>query len=117
MATKKTTKKTGTKSSGKATSATLAKQPVKKKLTAAERKARAAGTGKKAKAAPKEKPAKPKKLSLIDAAAQVLGESKEPMNCKQMVEQVTAKKLWSTNAATPHATLYTAWTMLGNRAA
>ena len=81
---------------------------MKKKLTAAERKARAAGTGKRAKAATKEKPPKPKKLSLIDAAAQVLGESKEPMNCKQMVEQVTAKKLWSTNAATPHATLYSA---------
>jgi len=109
MATKKTTKKAGTKSSGKASSPTPAKQPVKKKLTAAERKARASGTGKKAKAAPKEKaPAKTKKLSLIDAAVQVLGESKEPMNCKQMVEQVTAKKLWSTDAATPHATLYSA---------
>ncbi|MBI1371813.1 MAG: hypothetical protein GC159_03510 [Phycisphaera sp.] len=50
--------------------------------------------------------AKPKKLSLIDAAAQVLGESKEPMNCKQMVDQVITKKLWSTDAPTPHATLY-----------
>jgi len=108
MATKKTTKRAGTKSSGKASSPTPAKQPVKKKLTAAERKARATDAGKKAKPAPKEKPAKPKKLSLIDAAVQVLGESKEPMNCKQMVEQVTAKKLWSTDAATPHATLYSA---------
>lgn len=89
----------------------------KKKLTAAERKALAAqhgadqeqtrtgdsGGGKASKAAPKQK-----KLSLIDAAAQVLAESGEPMNCKQMVEQVSAKKLWSTNAATPHATLYSA---------
>lgn len=109
MATKKTTKKAGTKSSGKASSSTPAKQPVKKKLTAAERKAaRASDAGKqtKVKAAPKEK--KPKKLSLIDAAVQVLGESKEPMNCKQIVEQVTAKTLWSTDAATPHATLYSA---------
>ncbi len=89
---------------------TSAKQPVKKRLTAAERKtARSTDGGKKAKATPKAKPAaKPKKLSLIDAAVQVLGESKEPMNCKQIVEQVTAKKLWSSNAATPWATLYSA---------
>jgi hypothetical protein len=62
--------------------------------------------GKKKTKAAKEK--KPKKLSLIDAAVQVLTESSEPLNCKQMVEQVTAKKLWSSAAATPHATLYSA---------
>jgi len=61
---------------------------------------------KKAKASSKEK--KPKKLSLIDAAVQVLAEADEPMNCKQIVEQVTAKKLWSSEAATPWATLYSA---------
>jgi len=80
-------------------------------MTASERAMAASGTDatrgkKKSKAAPKEK--KPKKLSLIDAAVQVLGDSKEPMNCKQMVEQVVAKKLWSTDAPTPHATLYSA---------
>jgi len=68
-----------------------------------------ANRSKKTKATTKKKSlAKPKKLSLIDAAVQVLGASKQPMNCKQMVEQVIAKKLWSTNAATPHATLYSA---------
>lgn len=52
---------------------------------------------------------KSKRLSLIDAAAQVLSGSKEPMNCQQMVEQVVAKKLWSTDKGkTPHATLYSA---------
>jgi len=89
----------------------------KKRLSAAERKERhsaktaGAGDGKKAKAATKEKtPAKPKRLSLIDAAAQVLGGSKESMNCKQMVEQVMTKKLWSPRQGgkTPHATLYSA---------
>jgi len=80
-------------------------------MTASERamteSAAAAKRGKKkAKASPKEK--KPKKLSLIDAAVQVLAEADEPMNCKQIVEQVTAKKLWSSEAATPWATLYSA---------
>jgi hypothetical protein len=53
-------------------------------------------------------PKAPRKMSLIDAAVQVLGEAKAPMTCKQMVEQVVAQKLWSTTAATPHATLYSA---------
>jgi hypothetical protein len=79
-------------------------------MTASERamteSAADAKRGKKKAKAAKEK--KPKKLSLIDAAVQVLAESKEPMNCKQMVERVTAKKLWSSDAATPHATLYSA---------
>jgi len=80
-------------------------------MTASERamteSAAAAKRGKKkAKASPKEK--KPRKLSLIDAAVQVLAEADEPMNCKQIVEQVTAKKLWSSDAATPWATLYSA---------
>jgi len=87
-----------------------AKQPVKKKLTAAERRARVnqAKADKLAPAAKKADVPKEKKLSLIDAAVQVLGESKEPLNCKQMVEQVAAKKLWSSDAATPWATLYSA---------
>jgi hypothetical protein len=32
-----------------------------------------------------------KKLSALDAAARVLGESKEPMNCSQMIEAMAAK--------------------------
>ena len=60
-------------------------------------------TAKKAKA-PKEK-----KLSAIDAAAQVLASSKEPMNAKEMIEAMTAKSLWtSPGGKTPHATLYSA---------
>ena len=50
-----------------------------------------------------------KKLSAIDAAAQVLDESKEPMNAKQMIEAMAEKKLWTTpGGKTPHATLYSA---------
>ena len=50
-----------------------------------------------------------KKLSAIAAAAQVLDESKEPMNAKQMIEAMAEKKLWTTpGGKTPHATLYSA---------
>ena len=49
------------------------------------------------------------KLSALDAAAKVLGESKQPMNCKEMVEAMAKKKYWkSPGGKTPHATLYSA---------
>ena len=75
-------------------------------------------TTKSRKAAPakmaKTKPAgngKPKKLSAIDAAAQVLAASKEPMNAKQMIDAMAAKRLWaSPGGKTPWATLYSAIT-------
>jgi hypothetical protein len=48
-----------------------------------------------------------KKLSQIDAAVQVLGKSKEPMNCKTLVEAMAKQGLWtSPGGATPDATLY-----------
>ena len=70
----------------------------------------------KAKAAPKSaaksKPAKeaaPKKLSAINAAAKVLADAKEPMACKELIDAMAAKKLWtSPGGKTPHATLYSA---------
>jgi hypothetical protein len=49
------------------------------------------------------------KLSALDAAAKVLGESKEPMNTKSMIEVMAAKGYWkSPGGKTPHATLYSA---------
>ena len=36
----------------------------------------------------------PQKMSAIDAAAKVLGESKEPLNTKEMVEKMSAKGYW-----------------------
>ena len=52
-----------------------------------------------------------KKLSAIEAAAKLLADAKEPMNCKEMIEAMAAKKLWTSPAgATPHATLYSAIT-------
>ncbi len=53
--------------------------------------------------------AKAKKLSAIDAAAQLLAASKEPMGCKELIEAMAAKGLWtSPGGKTPHATLYSA---------
>jgi hypothetical protein len=56
------------------------------------------------------KPAKTDgKLSCLDAAAKVLGESKEPMNTKEMIEVMAEKKYWtSPGGKTPSATLYSA---------
>ena len=49
------------------------------------------------------------KLSALDAAAQVLASAKEPLNTKAMIEQMSAKGLWtSPGGKTPHATLYAA---------
>ena len=53
------------------------------------------------------KPAKDKKISALDAAAQVLQSSKEPLNAKAMIETMAAKVLWtSPGGKTPQATLY-----------
>ncbi len=48
------------------------------------------------------------KLSGLNAAAQILAKAKEPMGCKDIVEQAIAKELWSPGGKTPHATLYAA---------
>jgi len=55
------------------------------------------------------KAAKPKRVSLLDAAATVLKSATVPMTAKAIVEQVTAKGLWTSGKGkTPHATLYAA---------
>ena len=49
------------------------------------------------------------KMSAIDAAARVLQETGEPMRCKELIEQMAAKRYWtSPGGKTPHATLYSA---------
>ncbi len=51
----------------------------------------------------------PRKMSALDAAAKILGESKEPMATKAMIEAMSAKGYWSSpGGQTPHATLYAA---------
>lgn len=52
-------------------------------------------------------PSPAKGLSLLSAAIEVLKESDEPLNCRQMVEAVKAKGLWTPGAGkTPEQTLY-----------
>ena len=77
---------------GKATKAATKKKAASKKIAMASK-------------APKEK--KVKKPSGLDLAAQVLAESKEPLNAKTIAERAIAAG-WKTNGKTPHATLYAA---------
>jgi hypothetical protein len=54
-------------------------------------------------------PRKEKKLSALDAAAKVLGESDQPMGCNEMIEAMGKKGYWSSpDGQTPAATLYSA---------
>ena len=50
-----------------------------------------------------------KKMSALDAAAELLGETDEPLSTKQMIDQMAAKGYWkSPGGQTPWATLYSA---------
>jgi hypothetical protein len=83
--------------------------PFASKKEALDAKAGASPAEPKTKKAKKAKPPKEKKVSAIDAAAQVLAGAKEPMNCKEMIEAMTKRALWtSPGGKTPHATLYSA---------
>ena len=54
---------------------------------------------------------KPRKLSALDAAAKVLQEAGQPMNCQEMIGAMAAKGYWTSPAGkTPAATLYSALT-------
>lgn len=59
-----------------------------------------------------QRPAKqpqPKRVTAIDAAAQVLADVKVPMTSKELIAAMTERKLWTSPAGqTPHATLYSA---------
>jgi hypothetical protein len=84
----------------------------KKQAQAAKAGAPAAADGqatKKAGKTRKAKEPKAKKVSAIDAAAQVLAGSKEAMNCKDLIDAMAKQSLWtSPGGKTPHATLYSA---------
>jgi HB1, ASXL, restriction endonuclease HTH domain len=52
---------------------------------------------------------KPRKLSALDAAAKVLEEAGQPMNCQEMIGAMAAKGYWTSPAGkTPAATLCSA---------
>ena len=53
--------------------------------------------------------AKPKRVSALDAAAQVLQKSGQAMRAQEMIAAMAEQGLWSSpNGKTPHATLYAA---------
>ena len=65
--------------------------------------------GEQPKAGKKTKVAKPKRVSALDAAAQVLQAEGKPMPSKALIEAMAAQGLWtSPGGKTPHATLYAA---------
>jgi hypothetical protein len=92
-----------------ATKKTTTKKATARKATAKKASPKKATTKPAAKKSAKEANAKPKKLSAIDAAAKVLGESKQPMSAREMIDAMAAKGYWkSPGGKTPWATLYSA---------
>jgi hypothetical protein len=106
-----------------ALNAPLAKKPAKPKAKKTASKASAPKKAAKAKAeqkTPVAKPEakkaakvkaepKPKRVSLLDAAAARLARTKKPMSCREMIETLAAEGTWaSPNGKTPHATLHAA---------
>jgi hypothetical protein len=68
-----------------------------------------AGKAKTPKKSKAKKEAKPKKASCLDAAARVLAEAGQPMNCQETIDAMAAKGYWtSPGGKTPAATLYSA---------
>ncbi len=89
-----------------------AKKAPRKRANAAEAPASKPKGAKLKDANPKDaKPTSPKRVSLLDAAATVLADAKEPMQSKAIVQAVVERGLWKPGAGkTPHATLYAAMT-------
>jgi hypothetical protein len=59
-------------------------------------------------AATSAQPAAPRKMGVLDAAAQVLAETGTPMSTAAMVKTMLDKGIWSTDGKTPAATLHAA---------
>jgi hypothetical protein len=73
------------------------------------RKARAGKAATKAKTKKATRGPKAKRVSALDAAAQVLAKAGKPMRAQELVAAMAEQGLWSSpNGKTPHATLYAA---------
>lgn len=91
-----------------ATKKSTAKQTTSGK-TGTKRTAKLAAANASAPKAKKGADAAPKRLSALDAAAQVLAKAKGPMGAKDLIEAMGAQGLWSSpGGKTPQATLYAA---------
>ena len=69
---------------------------------------KAVKTAPRAPKAPTSAKATEKRMSGLDAVAQVLKEAGEPLDAKTMTERAIAKGLWKTGGKTPAATIYAA---------
>ena len=97
---------------GEAKKTTNAETPKAVETTVAnDKKAQAAGKAVTKKAKPKKVGGKQKskRLSALDAAAQVLAQADKPMRAQELIAAMAEQGLWSSPAGkTPHATLYAA---------
>ena len=105
--------KTTRKPAAKATPKAAAKKAPRMSASAARAegaaKTKRAQAAKKRTAKPKERTSGPKRISALDAAAQVLAASNEPMRAKDLIAAMAEQGLWSSpNGKTPEATLYAA---------
>jgi hypothetical protein len=100
---------TATERKGRAKAAAIAKaKNDQRKAIRAERAAKATKSATpKPHEATQAKPTAAKKLSGLNAAAEVLAKSKEPLRAKEICERAIAMG-WKTNGQTPEATLYAA---------
>ena len=89
---------------------TTKKESIKKQSKAPSVAAKAKGAKKVAKAKAQATTAqKPKRVSALDAAAQVLKSAGKPMRAQALITAMAAQGLWTSPAGkTPHATLYAA---------
>ena len=69
-------------------------------------KGKAAAGKKKATRAKTARPGEKGAMSGLDAAAKVLEEAGEPLNCTQIVERAFEKGYWTSDGKTPAATVY-----------
>ncbi len=102
MSTKKTKsrKKTGKKSASKTGAKTAGAKATSAKTTGRS-------SAKKAKGADRQR--KAKRVSALDAAAQVLAKVGKPMRAQELIAAMAEQGLWKSPAGkTPHATLYAA---------
>ena len=99
MATKNRIKAKGKKSSTTVTPKAEATPQTEGPRPARSKRSRAGAT---------DAPARAAKLSALEAAVRLLGETGQAMNCQEMIAAIAAKGYWtSPGGKTPSATLYT----------
>ncbi len=100
------TKRTKSRKKG---SKKAASKPAAKTAVAKDKGAKATGRSRAKKAKRSDRQRKPKRVSALDAAAQVLSMSEEPMGAQALIAAMAEQVLWKSPAGkTPHATLYAA---------